>query len=80
MVWGKAPNDINDIMINILAKMAILTMWTESLEQVTGSNYFSHVEKILNQWWQREKFIDEVQPLIITSGDDSTSEDFSDLM
>ncbi|RZC38441.1 DDE 3 domain containing protein, partial [Asbolus verrucosus] len=34
---------------------AVLNMWEESLRQVTPKNwstYFSHFEKLLQQWWQ----------------------------
>jgi hypothetical protein len=82
LIWSQAKryHDKN-IGRNGYNEEAVLTMWAESLGQVTTdnwSNYFSHVEKILNQWWQREKLIDEVQPLIITSSEDSSSDDFSD--
>jgi transposase len=82
LVWSQSKRYYDkNIGRNGYNEEAVLTMWAESLGQVATDNWsnsFSHVEKILNQWWQREKSIDEVQPLIITSSDDSSSDDFSD--
>lgn len=84
LVWGIAKTYYdNHIGENGYADKEVLDMWQKSLNTVTAEtwkNSIKHTNSLINEWWEREKIINEVNPIIITlnAGSDSESEDWWD--
>lgn len=61
----------------------VIDMWDRALQQCTSENWsecIRHTEDLIGSWWEREKILDnsEVQPLIITDINESSSSEFDD--
>ena len=62
--------------------VAVLQMWKESLEKCDAEVWektISHTEKIISEWWLREKLLDvTVVPLVISVNDSDSGDEETD--
>lgn len=78
LIWAKAKTYYNK---NIGRKgngdQQVLDMWEKALNSVTTEvwkNCVRHTNALITKWYERERFIEEVEPLIIHVTQDSSSD------
>lgn len=76
MVWSQAKRFYDK---EVLASKDILDAWKRAIDDVSPSqwaNYVNHTDKVIKATWEQEKHISpNVQPIIISLGEDSDDSD-----